>query len=129
MLLRKHSARTHAGTTAALAVLLLCLFVLRGAFDWVRPLHNSQFVVEKAARPECQTSKSTTNWAVFSSSSAVLTPGIRQLAAFDDWQVLVVAEHPHTPALCAPNITFLTWQQQQQLGYSILKFLPKHGSW
>lgn len=75
-----------------------------------------------------QTQATQRRWAVFLSTEGVLTPGIKQLAAIESWSVLVVAAKPSTPAVCAPNVIYLGWQQQQQLGYSILKHLPPHGS-
>lgn len=66
-------------------------------------------------------------WAVLSTAEAAPTPIMKQLAALDGWRVVVVAEQQGPHVWSWPNITYLSLEQQEGLGYAILRHLPKHG--
>jgi hypothetical protein len=65
------------------------------------------------------------NWAVFTSVKAP-TPAIKLLASLEGWKVVVVADHATPGKWSWPNVTYLSMQQQQALGYSILQHIPSH---
>lgn len=65
-------------------------------------------------------------WAVFSTNEGA-TPIMKQVASMDGWRVVVVAESPAAQPWVWPNITYLTVQQQDSLGYAILQHLPTEG--
>lgn len=62
-------------------------------------------------------------WAVFTASKAP-TDAIKGFAALEGWRVVVVADETTPEDWSWPNVTLLTLQQQQALGYSILKHMP-----
>ncbi|WIA44393.1 hypothetical protein OEZ86_007162 [Tetradesmus obliquus] len=62
-------------------------------------------------------------WAVFTSARAP-TAAIKAVAELDGWQVVVVADSATPDTWSWPNVTFLSLQQQQELGYDILQHIP-----
>jgi hypothetical protein len=62
-------------------------------------------------------------WAVFTSVKAP-TDAIKAVAALEGWHVVVVADRSTPGDWSWPNVTFLSMQQQQTLGYSILEHIP-----
>lgn len=88
----------------------------RTARSWLRP-HPS--TAGRASHPPSK-------WAVFSTRAAV-TPIMQRIAAMDDWNVVVVAETFSAQPWSWPNITYLSLEQQNNLGYNILEHLPKQG--
>jgi hypothetical protein len=63
------------------------------------------------------------NWAVFTSARGP-TNSIKAVAALDGWHAVVVADRSTPGNWSWPNVTFLSVQQQQELGYSILRHIP-----
>lgn len=70
-------------------------------------------------------------WAVFISSAPEPTPAIKAIAGLQGWQVLVVAAGNSDSAAVnmrpwssLPNVTYLPTNQQNALGFGILKLLP-----
>ena len=71
-------------------------------------------------------------WAVFISDAPEPTPAMRSIAAFSGWNVLVVATtnsgaaEAHSDAWSSlPNLTHLTTDQQNLLGFGVSKHLPE----
>jgi hypothetical protein len=86
---------------------------------------NRLNVQPKAMQRLANASAQPANWAVFTSVEAP-TPVIKLIASLESWEVVVVADCATESNWSWPNVTYLSMQQQQALGYSILQHISSH---